>query len=147
MDSLSFKTFSLKKKDINRDWFIIDAKDNFLGRLVSNIIKIIRGKHKVYFSPNLNCGDKVIIINARKIKLSGNKWNNKKYITYSGYPGGQKIIPLLKIYNKNPKILIQKSIKGMLPKNSLGREIFNNLYIYNDEHHKHKSQNPKILKI
>ncbi|WP_185877738.1 50S ribosomal protein L13 [Blattabacterium cuenoti] len=147
MDSLSFKTISVKKNLINKSWIMIDASNQILGRLSSKIVHIIMGKHKSFFSPHMDCGDYVIVLNSNKIKLSGNKWNNKKYIRYTGYPGGKKIIFAKDLFYKDSRILIYKSVERMLPKNRLSRKIFKkNLYVYHDEKHNHKAQNPILIK-
>ena len=125
----------------------MDATDQNLGRMCSNIAKILRGKHKASFTPHVDCGDNVVVINAKKVNLSGNKWDNKTYISHSGYPGGQKIKTAKEVFAKSPSILIEKAVKGMLPKNKLGAAIFKNLRIYNDENHNQNSQNPESINI
>ena len=125
----------------------MDATDQNLGRMCSNIAKILRGKHKASFTPHVDCGDNVVVINAKKVNLSGNKWDNKSYISHSGYPGGQKIKTAKEVFAKSPSILIEKAVKGMLPKNKLGAAIFKNLRVYNDENHNQNSQNPESINI
>ena len=147
LNSNSFKTLSLRKEDVNKKWFLVDATDQNLGRMCSNIAKILRGKHKASFTPHVDCGDNVVVINAKKVNLSGNKWDNKKYVSHSGYPGGQKIKTAKEIFAKSPSILIEKAVKGMLPKNKLGAAIFKNLRVYNDENHNQNSQNPESINI
>ncbi|WP_341653450.1 50S ribosomal protein L13 [Blattabacterium cuenoti] len=147
MNFLSFKTISAKKSSFIKSWIIIDAKNQILGRLSTKIACIIMGKHKPFFSPNINCGDHVIVINSNKIKLTGKKWKNKKYIHYTGYPGGQKIISIQDLLNKDSRSIIYKSVKGMLPKNRLGRLIFKNLHVYPKSEHKHIAQKPILLKL
>ena len=147
MDSNSFKTLSLRKEDVKKNWFLVDATDQNLGRMCSNIAKILRGKHKASFTPHVDCGDNIVVINAKKVNLSGNKWDNKTYISHSGYPGGQKIKTAKEVFAKNPSILIEKAVKGMLPKNKLGSVIFKNLRVYNDENHNQSSQNPESINI
>ena len=115
--------------------------------MCSNIAKILRGKHKASFTPHVDCGDNVVVINAKKVNLSGNKWDNKKYVSHSGYPGGQKIKTAKEVFAKSPSILIEKAVKGMLPKNKLGAAIFKNLRVYNDENHNQNSQNPESINI
>ena len=115
--------------------------------MCSVIAKILRGKHKPSFTPHVDCGDNIIVINADKINLTGNKWENKSYISHSGYPGGQKIKTAKQVFDKNPSILIEKAVKGMLPKNKLGAAIFKNLRVYNDENHSQDSQNPELINI
>ena len=125
----------------------MDATDQNLGRMCSNIAKILRGKHKASFTPHIDCGDNVVVINAKKVNLSGNKWDNKTYVSHSGYPGGQKIKTAKEVFAKSPSILIEKAVKGMLPKNKLGAAIFKNLRVYNDENHNQNSQNPESINI
>ena len=147
LDSNSFKTLSLRKEDVKKRWFLVDATDQKLGRMCSNIAKILRGKHKASFTPHVDCGDNIVVINAKKVNLSGNKWDNKTYISHSGYPGGQKIKTAKEVFAKNPSILIEKAVKGMLPKNKLGSVMFKNLRVYNDENHNQSSQNPESINI
>jgi large subunit ribosomal protein L13 len=147
LDSNSFKTLSLRKEDVQKKWFLVDAKDQNLGRMCSNIAKILRGKHKPSFTPHVDCGDNIVVINADKINLTGNKWENKTYISHSGYPGGQKVKTAKQVFDKNPSILIEKAVKGMLPKNKLGAVIFKNLRVYNDDKHTQDSQNPELINI
>ena len=125
----------------------MDATDQNLGRMCSNIAKILRGKHKASFTPHVDCGDNVVVINAKKVNLSGNKWDNKTYVSHSGYPGGQKIKTAKEVFAKSPSILIEIAVKGMLPKNKLGAAIFKNLRVYNDENHNQNSQNPESINI
>ena len=125
----------------------MDATNQNLGRMCSNIAKILRGKHKASFTPHVDCGDNVVVINAKKVNLSGNKWDNKTYVSHSGYPGGQKIKTAKEVFAKSPSILIEKAVKGMLPKNKLGAAIFKNLRVYNDENHNQNSQNPESINI
>ena len=146
LNSNSFKTLSLRKEDVKKKWFLVDATDQNLGRMCSNIAKILRGKHKASFTPHVDCGDNVVVINAKKVNLSGNKWDNKTYVSHSGYPGGQKIKTAKEVFAKSPSILIEKAVKGMLPKNRLNRQIIKKLKVYSDENHPHEAQNPKELK-
>ena len=147
LNSNSFKTLSLRKEDVKKKWLLVDATDQTLGRMCSNIAKILRGKHKASFTPHVDCGDNIIVINANKVNLSGNKWDNKNYVSHSGYPGGQKIKTAKEVFAKNPSILIEKAVKGMLPKNKLGSAIFKNLRVYNEENHNQSSQNPELINI
>ncbi|WP_185860540.1 50S ribosomal protein L13 [Blattabacterium cuenoti] len=146
MDFLSLKTISAKKSSVVQSWIVIDATNQILGRLSTKIACIIMGKHKPFFSPNINCGDHVIVINSNKIKLTGKKWNDKKYIHYTGYPGGKKIVFFKNLFNKDSRSIIYKSVKGMLPKNRLGRLIFKNLHVYPKSEHKHQAQKPFLFK-
>ena len=115
--------------------------------MCSKVAKILRGKHKPSFTPHVDCGDNVVIINASKINLTGKKWTDKEYISYTGYPGGQRVKTAQQIFDKNPSILIEKAIKGMLPKNKLGAAIFRNLRVYNDDLHKQEAQNPEMIDL
>tara|TARA_B100000945_G_C20383539_1_gene598498 strand:- start:669 stop:1088 length:420 start_codon:yes stop_codon:yes gene_type:complete len=138
------KTESIKKKDICRDWYLVDAKDKTLGRLSSKVATILRGKNKVNYTPNIDASDFVVIINADKIKVTGNKEDKKAYWRHSGFPGGTKT----KLYKTlDSTFVIIKAIKGMLPHNRLGRKLINHLKVYNGESHPHKSQNPKLMEI
>ncbi len=147
MDSLSYKTISLSKENIEKNWFLVDAKNQVLGRVASDIAKIIRGKHKACFTPHVDCGDNVIVINADHIRLTGKKWTNKKYVRHTGYPGGQRVSTPREIKAKSSSILIEKAVQGMLPKNRLGRKIIKNLYVYNSNEHPHEAQQPKEMKF
>ena len=147
LESNSFKTISIRKEDVQKKWFLVDASEQTLGRMCSKIAKILRGKHKASFTPHVDCGDNVVVINASKINLTGNKWSDKKYISYTGYPGGQRIKTAQQVYDKNPSIIIEKAIKGMLPMNKLGAAIFKNLKVYNKEIHKQEAQNPQPINL
>lgn len=147
LESNSFKTISIRKEDVQKKWFLVDASEQTLGRMCSKIAKILRGKHKASFTPHVDCGDNVVVINASKINLTGNKWSDKKYISYTGYPGGQRVKTAQQIFDKNPSILIEKAIKGMLPKNKLGAAIFRNLRVYNDDLHNQEAQNPEMIDL
>jgi len=147
LESNSFKTVSIRKEDVEKKWFLVDASNQNLGRMCSKVAKILRGKHKPSFTPHVDCGDNVIIINASKINLTGNKWTDKKYISYTGYPGGQRVKTAQQLYDKNPSIIVEKAVKGMLPKNKLGAAIFKNLRVYNDELHKQESQSPESINL
>ncbi len=147
MDTLSYKTKSANKATVNKEWYIVDATNEVLGRLASKVAKIIRGKNKPDFTPHVDCGDNVIVINAEKIRFTGNKIQDKEYIRHSGYPGGQKSETAEKIMKKNPNRIIENAVKGMLPKNRLGNAIFKNLYVYSGSDHEHEAQQPKELKL
>lgn len=147
MDTLSYKTVSANAATVNKNWVIVDAQNETLGRLASKVAFLIRGKHKTDFTPHVDCGDNVIVINAGKIKLTGNKWDEKKYISYSGYPGGQKVATAAEVMAKNPIKMVEKSIKGMLPKNKLGSALFRNLYVYEGAEHDQAAQQPKEIKV
>ena len=147
MKANSFKTVSIRKEDVQKKWLLVDASEQNLGRMCSKVAKILRGKHKVSFTPHIDCGDNVVIINASKINLTGKKWTDKEYISYTGYPGGQRVKTAQQIFDKNPSILIEKAIKGMLPKNKLGAAIFRNLRVYNDDLHNQEAQNPEMIDL
>lgn len=141
------KTISLKKSEIQKNWWIVDAKGAVLGRLASEVAQILRGKHKTNFTPHLDMGDCVIVINAEKIEVTGNKEKDKKYFSHTGYPGGGKETSLEDLRQSKPEEIIQKAIKGMLPHNKLGRSILSHLKIYVGSEHPHLAQNPQDLKI
>ena len=145
MNTLSYKTVSANKKTVNKQWVVVDAEGEILGRLSSKIAMIIRGKHKPEFTPNVDCGDNVIVINADKVKLTGNKFSDKTYVSYTGYPGGQRFISPKELMAKHPTRVIEKAVRGMLPKNRLGRALFGNLHIYAGAEHPHAAQNPKSI--
>lgn len=148
MDSLSYKTVSANSETVNKEWVVIDAESKVLGRLASEVASIIRGKRKANFTPNVDCGDNVIIINSDKIKLTGKKWTDKEYVRHTGYPGGQRFAtPKIIKEKKSSKFIIEMAVKGMLPKNRLGRKLFGNLYVYEGTEHPHQAQNPKEVKL
>ena len=147
MNTLSYKTASANKDTVQKEWFIVDAKDEILGRLASKIAYILRGKHKPSFTPHVDCGDNVIVINAEKIKLTGKKMTEKQYIRHSGYPGGQRTQTPEDLLSKKPEAVVEKAIKGMLPKSRLGSAIFNNLHVFAGEMHPHDAQQPKKLDL
>lgn len=145
MNTLSYKTISAKKETVTQEWLVLDATNQVLGRFCSEVAKLLRGKHKAYYTPHVECGDKVIVINADKIALTGNKWTDREVITHSGYPGGQKILSPKEVFKKDPTRLIEHAVKGMLPKNRLGRKLFRNLYVYCGNEHPHEAQKPKLI--
>ncbi len=147
MDTLSYKTKSANAETVHKDWVLIDAENIVLGRLASVVASHIRGKHKADFTPHVDCGDNVIVINAEKVKLTGNKWEEKQYIRYSGYPGGQKSRTAKEMLAKKPISIIEKAVKGMLPRNRLGRILYKNLFVYTGNEHPHQAQQPKTIKI
>ena len=138
-------TSSIKKDDIQRDWYIVDADNKTLGRLASEIAQVIRGKKKPFYTPNLDMGDFVVVINAEKVAVSGNKEEQKKYFSHSGYPGGDKEISLSRLREKQPEKIIYNAVKGMLPHNRLGRKLIKHLKVYTGSEHPHTSQQPKPL--
>ena len=143
----NMKTNSIKKDEITRDWYLVDAKDKTLGRLASEIAQVIRGKKKVFFTPNLDMGDFVVVVNADKISLSGNKADQKKYFTHSGYPGGDKEISYSELKENKPERIVYNAVKGMLPHNKLGRKLLKHLKVYSGETHPHDAQEPKLYNI
>ena len=149
MDTLSYKTISANKATVKKEWVVVDATDQVLGRLASKVAKILRGKYKPEFTPNVDCGDNVIIVNAEKIIITGNKMTEKEYLRYTGYPGGQRSGTPADILAKpnGAEKLIRRTVKGMLPKNKLARQIIKNLYIYEGAEHKHAAQTPKTIDI
>ncbi len=148
MNTLSYKTVSAKEEDVQKEWYVVDATDQVLGRLASRVAMILRGKNKASFTPHVNTGDHVIIINADKVRLTGNKMQDKKYIRHTGYPGGQREINPADLMKKNPIAVVEKAVKGMLPRTRLGRVIYSkNLHVYAGTEHPHEAQKPKTLDI
>ncbi|QHT66508.1 50S ribosomal protein L13 [Rhodocytophaga rosea] len=147
MDTLSYKTISANQATVEKGWVLIDAQQAVLGRLASDVAKIIRGKNKPNFTPHVDCGDNVIVINADKIRLTGRKWTQKEYITHTGHPGGQRFATPRELAARNSALIIERAVRGMLPKNSLGRKLFHNLYVYNGAEHPHEAQQPKTIKL
>ncbi|MDR2835201.1 MAG: 50S ribosomal protein L13 [Bacteroidales bacterium] len=147
MNTLKYRTISANRDTVNKQWFIVDAEGEILGRLAAKVALVLRGKHKTDYTPHVDCGDNVIIINAEKVVLTGKKLTDKIYISHSGYPGGQKTTTPKDLFAKQPEKVIEKAIKGMLPKNRLGRELFRNLKIYVGSEHKHEAQQPAILDL
>ena len=147
MDTLSYKTVSLNKATAEKKWLVIDATDLALGRLASRIALILRGKNKPGFTPNVDCGDNVIVINAEKVALKGKKMTNRVYVRYTGYQGGQRFSTPAEILAKRPTELIRRAVKGMLPKTRLGDKVLGNLYIYAGPEHPHQAQNPTEIKL
>ncbi|WP_299678886.1 50S ribosomal protein L13 [uncultured Tenacibaculum sp.] len=147
MNTLSYKTVSANKATVNKEWVVVDADGQSLGRLASKVAKLIRGKHKPNYTPHVDCGDNVVIINAEKVNLTGSKWNNKTYIRHTGYPGGQRSLTAQEVFDKNPARLVEKAVKGMLPKNKLGSALFRNLYVYAGTEHAQEAQKPKSINL
>lgn len=147
MDTLSYKTVSANRATVTKEWVLVDATDVVLGRLASKVAKILRGKNKASYTPHVDCGDNVVIINAEKVRLTGNKLNDKIYLSYSGYPGGQRVQTPSELLAKYPERLIEKAVKGMLPKNRLGSKIYGNLKVYVGPEHKQEAQNPKLIDL
>ncbi len=148
MDTISYKTVSANKATASKGWVVVDADSKILGRFASEVAKMIRGKHKASYTPNMDCGDNVIVINSDKIRMTGQKWTDKVYIRHTGYPGGQREeTPAEVMAKKSSTIIIEKAVRGMLPKNSLGRQLFKNLYVYEGAEHPHEAQQPKEVKL
>lgn len=147
MNTQSYKTVSLNSATVNKEWVVIDATDLVLGRLASRVARVIRGKNKPGFTPHVDCGDNVIIINAEKVRLLGNKMKTKEYVHYTGHPGGQRVITAEQLLQKKPTELVRKAVKGMLPKNRLGAKLLKNLHVYAGSEHPHEAQNPKEIKL
>jgi len=147
VDTLSFKTKSANKATANKKWVVVDANEEVLGRLATGVAFLLRGKHKPEFTPHVDCGDNVIVINAEKIQLTGNKWSDKEYVRHTGYPGGQRIVTAEELMAKKPTDMVEKAVKGMLPKNRLGRQLYRNLYVYAGTEHPHEAQKPEVVNI
>ncbi len=147
MNTLSYKTVSANKRTVTKNWLLINAEGKILGRLASRIAFLLRGKHKTNFTPHVDCGDNVVVINTEKIIFSGNKYKNKEYVSYTGFPGGQRFTRLKEILAKQPQKVLESAIRGMLPKNKLGRQLFRNLYVYAGSEHKQEAQGCKAMNI
>jgi len=135
LSDLSFKTVSANKSNVEKNWVLVDVEDLILGRVASQIAIYLRGKHKPNYTPHVDCGDNVVVINASKVKLSGDKWKNKKYIRHTGYPGGQRSLSAEELFKKNPIKLVENAVKGMLPKNKLGSNLYRNLKVFSGSDH------------
>ncbi len=147
MNTLSYKTISANKATADKQWIVVDAEGHNLGRFASKVAMLLRGKYKPSYTPHVDCGDNVIVINAEKINLTGNKLDDKTYIRHTGYPGGQRVLTAKVLQAKNPAMLVEKAVKGMLPKNKLGAELFRNLNVYVGAEHKHDAQQPKTVNL
>ncbi len=147
MDTLSYKTVSANKNTVNKEWVLVDADGQTLGRLASEVAKLLRGKHKPNFTPHVDCGDNVVVTNAAKINLTGKKWDAKTYVRHTGYPGGQRTLTAQEMYTKDPARLVEKAVKGMLPKNKLGAELFRNLKVYVGSEHDQEAQKPRVINL
>lgn len=147
MDAQSYKTVSVNKISAQKEWVLIDATDLVVGRLASQVAKILRGKHKPSFTPNSDCGDNIVIINAEKVRFTGKKLTDKVYIRHTGYPGGQRFATPADMLKRKPFFVIEKAVKGMLPKNRLGAELFRNLHVYAGAEHPHEAQQPKVINV
>ena len=147
MNTLSYKTVSANKATVDKQWVVVDAEGHNLGRLSTKVAMLLRGKYKPSYTPHVDCVDNVIVINAEKINLTGNKLDDKTYIRHTGYPGGQRSLTARVMQQKNPALLVEKAIKGMLPKTKLGSELFRNLNVYVGSEHKHAAQTPKTVNL
>jgi large subunit ribosomal protein L13 len=147
VDTLSYKTVSANKATVDKEWLLVDAEGETLGRMASKVAMMLRGKHKADFTPHVDCGDNVIVINAEKVRLSGNKWSDKEYIRHTGYPGGQRTTTAEEMLKKKPANLVENAVRGMLPKSRLGRELFRNLYVYVGDAHNHEAQKPRKIEL
>ncbi|MBI9039602.1 MAG: 50S ribosomal protein L13 [Bacteroidales bacterium] len=147
MNTLSYKTISANNQTVNKQWILIDAENEVLGRLASIAASFLRGKRKPEYTPHVDCGDNVIVINAEKIRLTGKKWTDKQYVSHSGYPGGQKFTSPKELLEKKPTAIVEKAITGMLPKTRLGSQMFRNLFVYEGQEHPHEAQKPQTIKI
>ena len=147
MDTLSYKTVSANKATANKEWIVVDAEGQVLGRLASKVAKILRGKNKSSFTPHADCGDNVIVVNAEKVVLTGKKLSDKIYLRHTGYPGGQREQTASEVMTKFPERLVEKAVKGMLPKNKLGRKLYTNLHVVIGAEHKYEAQKPKVVDL
>ncbi len=147
VNTLSYKTISANKETVQKEWVVVDAQGEVLGRLASQIARLIRGKHKTNFTPHVDCGDNVIVINAEKVRLTGSKMTDKVYTRHTGYPGGQRFTSPRLLLEKHPERIIEHAVKGMLPKNRLGRRLYTNLYVYAGNQHPHEAQQPTAVKF
>lgn len=146
-ETLSYKTKSSRNEDVERQWYIVDATNQTVGRMCTQIASVLRGKHKPSYTPHIDDGDAVIVINAEKVRFTGNKWNDKEYQRYSGYTGGQKRRTAKEQIAKKPISIVEMAVRGMLPKNRLGRQMFKKLYVYEGTNHPHEAQKPKEFKF
>jgi len=147
VDTLSYKTISANKATVDKKWIVVDATDQILGRFASEVAKRIRGKHKPDFTPHVDCGDNVIIINAEKIRLTGKKMEAKQYVRHTGYPGGQRFATPKELMNRAPERILESAVRGMLPKNKLGRALYRNLKVYTGPDHNHEAQQPETITL
>ncbi|MGB0402816.1 MAG: 50S ribosomal protein L13 [Salibacteraceae bacterium] len=147
MDTLSYKTVSANNNTVDKKWLVVDAENQILGRFASRVAFLIRGKHKANFTPHTDCGDNVIVINAEKVVLSGDKMNSKEYMRHTGYPSGQRITSVREMLNDHPERVVEKAVKGMLPKNRLGADLFRNLRVVVGPEHDHSAQKPETFDI
>jgi large subunit ribosomal protein L13 len=147
MDTLSYKTKSANAQSVDKKWVLVDAEGQVLGRVATQIATLLRGKHKPYYTPHVDCGDNVVVINADKIRLTGNKMQQKNYIRHTTYPGGQRVVNASDMFKNNPDRMVEKAVKGMLPKNRLGRALYRNLRVYAGAEHQHEAQQPEKFEL
>lgn len=147
MDAVSYKTISANKEIVKKEWVLIDAEEMVVGRLATAVARILKGKNKPYYTPSFDCGDNVIIINAEKVRFTGNKWTDKQYVHHTTYPGGQRFATPKEVMRKYPERILEYAIKGMLPKNKLGAQLYRNLHIYCGPNHPHEAQQPKLINV
>lgn len=147
MNTLSYKTISVNKENADKKWVLVDAENQLVGRLASELASILRGKYKTNFTPHADCGDNVIVINAEKIRFTGKKMTDKEYVRHTGYPGGQRFATPIEMLRRKPVFVIEHAVKGMLPKSKLGSELFRNLYVYEGGKHPHEAQQPALINV
>ena len=147
MNTLSYKTVSANKATANKEWVVIDATNVVLGRLASRTAMLLRGKYKTSYTPHVDCGDNVIIVNAAKVRLTGKKLTDKVYVRHTGYPGGQRFATPAELLKRKPNAVVEEAIRGMLPKNRLGSQLFRNLFVYEGGEHPHEAQKPKEINV
>lgn len=147
MNTLSYKTISANKETVTKEWLLVDAENEVLGRLATKVAMMIRGKYKTNYTPHVDCGDHVVIINAEKVRLTGNKMDQKEYVRHTGYPGGQRFTSIKQMLVKKPGFIIEKAVRGMLPKTKLGDALFGNLHVYAGSEHPHEAQQPKQINL
>jgi len=147
VNTLSYKTVSANKATAQKEWVVVDATDMVVGRLASKVAKLLRGKYKPNYTPHVDCGDNVVIINADKVRLTGNKWQGREFFYHTGFPGGRTNVTPAQLFAKSPERLVERAVKGMLPKNSLGRQLFSNLFVYAGSEHKQEAQKPKTIDL
>jgi large subunit ribosomal protein L13 len=147
VDTLSYKTVSINKENAEKKWLLVDAEGETLGRMASKVAQLIRGKHKPNFTPHVDCGDNVIVINAEKVSLSGNKWATKTYIRHTGFPGGQRSLTAEQLREKRPERLVEMAVKRMLPKTKLGNQLYRNLKVVVGTDHDHDAQKPEKINL
>lgn len=147
MNTLSYKTISANKATVNKEWVLVDAENHHVGRLASEVANLLRGKYKTNFTPHVDCGDNVVIINAEKVRFSGDKLNEKQYVRHTGYPGGQRFATPKQMLDRKPCFIVQHAVKGMLPKNRLGSALLRNLHVFAGPEHTHQAQSPKLVNV